>query len=154
MPKFKYVGDPNDDFSGPQTISQYGRVWVKGEVVSVPDETEAEKENVRRLQGNSHFVDLSDKDEVQSVTERQKAIEKREADQAKAADEQRKRDEKDQAERERNMRRSAGLATTAENAPRPPGTVTREPVQDAFQGRTVEQRTAAEDHTKAGKTKS
>lgn len=152
--KFKYVGDPNDNFSGPESVEQYGLRWVKGEVVSVPDQTEAEKENVRRLQGNSHFTDMSDKDQVRSVADRQKAIEQREADEAKAAEEQRKRDERDEAERQKNLRKAAGTATTADTAPRPPGTVTRPPVNDAFGGRTVEERTVTEDHTKAGKTKS
>lgn len=156
MPKhtFKYVGDPNDEFSGPTVVQQYGQTWKKGESVTVEldDEDEADQANLRRLQGNSHFVDVSDKDAVKHVADREKAIEKRETDEAKAADEQRKRDEADARQREKNAAKVTG-AVTAENAPRPPGKVTRDPVNDAFGGRTVEERTRAEDHTKAGKTK-
>jgi hypothetical protein len=157
MPKhsFKYVGDPNDEFSGPQVIHSFGQTWKKGETVSVEfdEENEEDQKNLRKLQGHSHFVDLSDKDTVKEVGDRQKAIEKREADEAKQAEEQRKRDEADQKQREKNAARSVG-ADVGEQGPRPPGKVTREPVNDAFGGRTVEERTQAEDHTKAGKTKS
>jgi hypothetical protein len=153
--KFKYVGDPNDNFGGPQVVNQYGAFWTKGEVgtVEIDEDDEKDQETLRRLEGNSHFVDMSDKDEVKSVDDRLKAIEKREADEAKAAADQAKRDEKDRQEMERNAAKAVG-ASTSDTAPRPPGKVTREPVNDAFGGRTVEQRTQAEDHTKAGKTKS
>jgi hypothetical protein len=154
--KFKYVGDPNDEFSGPQNINQYGVAWTKGEVgtIDIDEDNERDQEHLQRLQGNSHFVDMSDKDEVKSVDDRLKAIDKREADEARAAEEQRKRDEADRKQMERNASRSAGAAPTAATAPRPPGKVTRDPPGDPFGGRTVEERTQAEDHTKAGKTKS
>jgi hypothetical protein len=152
MPKFKYVGDPNDRFSGPDTIYQYGLTWKKGEAVDVP---ENDSMSLYKLRGHSHFVDMSDKDDVAWVADRQKTLEKQAADAAKSAEEQRKRDEAEAKALERRRAAEAGdEAMTAELAPRPPGTVTREPRPDAFGGRTVEQRTPTEDHTKAGKTKS
>lgn len=152
---FKYVGDPNDRFSGPHVITQYGVTWNKGEAVQVEfDDSEKDKENLARLRGNSHFVDMSDKDERADIEARQKAIEKAEADKAKAAEEQRKRDEADEKQRQKNLEKAGPGPSPASTAPRPPGTVTREPVTDAFGGRPVEERTQAEDHTKAGKTKS
>jgi hypothetical protein len=152
MPKFKYVGDPNDKFSGPDTFYQYGLTWHKGQVVDVPED---DTMTLYKLSGHSHFVDLSDKDDVAYVAERQKVLEKQQVDAAKAAEEQRKRDEADLKAREKLAASQIGSdRMTAELAPRPPGTVTRDPMPDAFGGRTVEQRTPTEDHTKAGKTKS
>jgi Arc/MetJ family transcription regulator len=153
--KFKYVGDPNDQFNGPQVVNQYGYTWTKGEPVTVEidEDNVADADNLRKLQGSSHFVDMSDKDTMKAVDDQQKALEKKAADEARAAEEQRKRDEKDQQQRDKNAAAASG-SVSAENAPRPPGKVTRQPVNDAFGGRTVEQRTRAEDHTSAGKTKS
>lgn len=49
MPKVKYVGDPNDDFSGPSTLRAHGHDFKKGELVEVPDSVAA------KLAGHSHF---------------------------------------------------------------------------------------------------
>ncbi|MBA2690067.1 MAG: hypothetical protein H0U63_04625 [Burkholderiales bacterium] len=156
MAKFKYVGDPNDRFSGGDVVVHGKKTFVKNEVVDYPEESDEDKEVVRGLKGHSHFVDMSDKDESANVAARQKALEKADADKEKAEEAQHKKDDADRKQMLDNQAKAArsGQAVTSENAPRPPGTVTREPVQDAFQGRTVEQRTPAEDHTKAGKTKS
>lgn len=148
--RFKYVGDPNDEFSGPKVATHFGRSFVKDEPVELPDEDE---KIANKLANHSHFVDMSDKDASKAVDEKQKALEKQKADQAKADEAQRRQDEKDEAERAKRAA-AAPAASPAATAPRPPGKVTREPVQDAFQGRPVEERTRAEDHTSAGKTKS
>lgn len=147
--RFKYVGDPNDDFSGPKVATHFGKTFVKDEPTDLED---TDEEIANRLANHSHFVDMSDKDATKAVDEKQKAIEKREADRAKAEEAQRKADEKDEAERAKNAA-NAPEVSPASTAPRPPGRVTRDPVQDAFGGRTVEERTPVEDHTKAGKTK-
>lgn len=161
MAKFKYVGDPNDRFSGPDVAVAHGQTFVKNETVTVDDDATVKHRGqdvkvVDRLRGNSHFVDLSDKDTASDVEKRKKALEKQEADAAKAADAQRKADEADEKERQANLakaQRRGDVTATAATAPRPPGNVTREPVTDPFGGRTVEQRTRQEDHTKSGKTK-
>lgn len=49
MAKATFVGDPNDDNSGPDTIEVGGKVYTKDKAVTVDDKT-AEK-----LAGNSHF---------------------------------------------------------------------------------------------------
>lgn len=152
MAKFKYIGDPNDNFGGPDVVHQYGVTFKKGEVVDVPEKTDDDKANISKLEGHSHFVDMSDRDRANEVASQQKAAEKLEADKAKAAEEQRKRDEADRKQREQNAAKAA-TKVDAGTAPRPPGTVTREPMNDPFQGRTVEERTRAEDHTSAGKLK-
>lgn len=158
MAKFKYIGDPNDRFSGPDTIEVQGYQFVKNQVVDVPEKTDAEKAKVAKLAGNSHFIDMSDKDTVSDVNDRQKSLEASAKAREKAEEEQRKRDEADEKQRQANyekaLKQRGDSVLTAENAPRPPGTVTRDAQPDAFGGRTVEQRTQAEDHTKAGKTKS
>lgn len=156
MATFVYVGDPNDNFSGPDVVQVGGYTFEKGKKVDVPDKTPEDKAALSdmRIVGNSHFVDLSDKETADDIAARKKALDKLEADKAKAEAEQAKRDEADQKERERNLARAEPSRVTAATAPRPPGTVTRDPVPDPFQGRTVEERTQAEDHTKAGKTKS
>lgn len=157
MAKLKYIGDPNDKFSGPDVLEMQGYSFVKNQVVDIPEKTDEEKEKLRVLQNHSHFVDMSDKDTAADVADRQKALEASAKSAEKAAEEQRKKDEADekqkQANYEKELKRRGDSVLTAENAPRPPGTVTREPVNDAFGGRTVEERTQAEDHTKAGKTK-
>lgn len=157
MAKFKYVGDPNDRFSGPDVAVHHGVTFRKNEVVEVDDEATVkhptsgkELSVAEKLRGNSHFVDMSDKETSAEVEKKKKALEKAAEDKAKAIEAQRKADEKDEAERNRR----AAASSPAAEAPRPPGTVTRPPVQDAFQGRPVEERTRTEDHTSAGKTKS
>jgi hypothetical protein len=147
--RFKYVGDPNDRFSGPDVAVHHGKTFVKNEPIELDDDEQAIAD---KLANHSHFVDMSDKDASKDVEARKKAIEKEEADKARAADEQRKRDEKEAAERDKRAAASTGSA--AAEAPRPPGKVTRDPNPDPFQGRTAEERTPVEDHTKAGKTKS
>ncbi len=152
MRKFKYVGDPNDRYSGPDEIESNGFSFVKGEVTEIEDKDGKNADAIRRLEGNSHFIDMSDREAAKKVDDEQKAFEKAEADKAKKAEDQRKADEKDAAEREK--RRKANPESPAATAPRPPGTVTRETPDGPFGGRTVEERTRAEDHTSAGKTKS
>lgn len=147
--RFKYVGDPNDEFSGPKVAVHFGKTFVKDEPVELEDE---EQKIADRLANHSHFVDMSDTDATKEVEAKQKAIEKAEAEKAKQADAQRKQDEKDEAARAKAA--AANPDSPAATAPRPPGRVTREPVTDPFQGRPVEERTRAEDHTQAGKTKS
>jgi hypothetical protein len=153
MAKFKYVGDPNDGFSGPDFTIQHGITFRKNEVIDVPDKTDAEKANVKKLEGNSHFVDMSDKDEVKAAEDKRKTLEKAEEDRVKALEAQRKADEKDEKERATRAAKAPQGVDDPSTQPRPPGKVTREPVQDAFGGRTVEERTADEDHTRAGKLK-
>lgn len=155
MPKFKYIGDPNDGFSGPQITEQFGYEWTKGEVSDdLPEKTDEEKDVVKKLRGHSHFVDMSEKGADSAMQQRQKDLEKNALDKEKREEAQVKQDEKDAEQmaknREKDLERG-GLR--ADNAPRPPGRVTTPPPTDAFQGRTVEERTQAEDHTKAGKTK-
>ena len=148
--RFKYVGDPNDRFSGPDVAVHFGKTFVKNEPVELEDD---EQETADRLANHSHFVDMSDKAVAKEMEAKKKAIEKEEADKAKQAEAQRKQDEKDEAERAKNAA-NAPDGSSAANAPRPPGRVTRDPMPDAFGGRTVEERSRDEDHTKAGKTKS
>jgi hypothetical protein len=147
--RFKYVGDPNDRFSGPDVAVHFGKTFRKNELTELADDEQATAD---RLANHSHFVDMSDKDASKDVEARKKALEQEEAAKAKAAEEQRKRDEKDEAERAKRAAASSG--SDAAEAPRPPGKVSRDPNPDPFQGRTAEERTAVEDHTKAGKTKS
>ena len=153
---FKYVGDPNDEFGGPQVVNQYGYNWVKGEEVTVEidEDDKQQAEQLKRLQGNSHFVDTSDEKTLKAIDERQEALEKREADKAQAAEEQRQRDEEDEKQRQENLAQAGPGLSPSASAIRAPGTVTRKPVTDAFGGRPVEERTRSEDHTVAGKTKS
>lgn len=49
MAKAKYVGDPNDHFSGPETLDVGGYAYTKDKAVTVDDATAA------KLAGNSHF---------------------------------------------------------------------------------------------------
>lgn len=48
--KVKYVGDPNDDFSGPRKLTVGGRTFIKDEEVDVPQGTLHNK-----LLGHNHF---------------------------------------------------------------------------------------------------
>lgn len=50
MPKFRYVGDPNDNLSGPETLEMFGMKFPRDEWVDVQEGPECEK-----LSGNSHF---------------------------------------------------------------------------------------------------
>jgi hypothetical protein len=161
MASFKYVGDPNDRFSGPDTVTVGKYTFEKGGPAVQVKEEDLESKNGQapavRLKGNSHFVDVSDKDQSSEVAARQKAIEQQQKEQEKAdkaaqEDEEAYREEIEK-NREKEIKKRGGVENLAVSTPRPPGTVTREPVQDAFGGRTVEERTQAEDHTKAGKTK-
>lgn len=146
--RFKYVGDPNDSFAGPDVAVHHGVTFRKNEVTELGDD---EQSVADKLANHSHFVDMSDKDASKDVEERKRALERTEAEKAKAAEAQRKQDEKEEAERTKRAAASTGSA--AAEAPRPPGKVTRDPTPDPFQGRTAEERTPTEDHTKAGKTK-
>lgn len=54
----KFIGDPNDDFSGPKVLNCRGVDFPKGRWVrDIPEELEA------KLRGHSHF-EISDADEV------------------------------------------------------------------------------------------
>lgn len=154
---FKYVGDPNDAFSGPPVAEHFGYEFPKGEAVDVEldDENEEDRATLQKLAGHSHFVDMSDKKADAHAAQVQKDMEAAAKAREKREEDQRKQDEKDAEQMEKNRLKDeerGGLR--ADTAPRPPGKVTMSPPTDPFQGRTVEQRTRAEDHTKAGKTKS
>lgn len=45
----RFVGDPNDNFSGPKIYPRCGIEFVKDEWTPIPDE------HVEKLRGNSHF---------------------------------------------------------------------------------------------------
>lgn len=49
MPKAKYVGDPNDNFSGPEVIEVGGHAYTKDKSVTVEDAV------AKRLATNNHF---------------------------------------------------------------------------------------------------
>lgn len=53
MAKFKYVGDPRNNFSGPQTGPIHGVMFTKGETTEVDDEAVAAK-----LRRHSHVVEV------------------------------------------------------------------------------------------------
>lgn len=46
-----YIGDPNDDFSGPSRITMFGYEFEKNEAVSVDDPAA-----LRKLRGHNHFT--------------------------------------------------------------------------------------------------
>jgi len=47
----KFVGDPNDDFSGPSSMTMFGEEFPKGEFVAITDENV-----LRKLRGHNHFA--------------------------------------------------------------------------------------------------
>lgn len=49
MPNVRFIGDPNDDFSGPSTIRVWGHDFRKGDYLNVPDSVAAKAET------HSHF---------------------------------------------------------------------------------------------------
>lgn len=51
MAQFRFVGDPNDDHSGPDVIEWDGYVFRRDGWTEVPDDCCA------KLRGNSHFVE-------------------------------------------------------------------------------------------------
>lgn len=51
MAQFRFQGDPNDDYSGPDTIEWDGYVFSRNDWTEVPDDRCA------KLRGNSHFVE-------------------------------------------------------------------------------------------------
>lgn len=57
--KAKFLGDPNDDFSGPKTIRLFGRQFPQGRFVTVEKigtETDKDVERILgKLSGNAHF---------------------------------------------------------------------------------------------------
>src|ERR671915_450216 len=91
--RFKYVGDPNDRFSGPDVAVHFGKTFVKNEPVELDDD---EQEIADRLANHSHFVDMSDAAVAKDVEAKKKALEKEEAERAKQEEAQRKQDEKDE----------------------------------------------------------
>lgn len=46
----KFVGDPNDDFSGPTNMTMFGQDFKKGEYVELTDPAV-----IRKVRGHSHF---------------------------------------------------------------------------------------------------
>ena len=50
MPRYRFIGDPNDGFSGPDRMTWCGIEFSRDEWASVDDPAMAEK-----LDGNSHF---------------------------------------------------------------------------------------------------
>lgn len=154
---FKYVGDPNDAFSGPDVLEFHGYEFPKGEAVDVELDTDKDEDRLvlDKLAGNSHFVDMSDKKADAQAAQVQKDMEAAAKAREKREEAQAEQDAKDAEQRAKNAAKDAErVGLTAGTAPRPPGRVTTPPPTDPFQGRTVEERTQAEDHTKAGKTKS
>lgn len=153
---FKYIGDPNDGFSGPDVLELQGYEFPKGEAVDVELDVDhvGDARVLDKLAGNSHLVDMSDKAADKDFAQVQKDMERQATESAKREEAQRLQDEKDAETMAKNKAKDeerGGLR--ASTAPRPPGKVTTPPPTDPFQGRTVEERTQAEDHTKAGKTK-
>lgn len=55
--KFTYIGDPNDDFSGPSELTTGGQTFAKNEPTEVDDDNE---DLIRRLKGHSHFAKPGD----------------------------------------------------------------------------------------------
>jgi hypothetical protein len=55
MPRFKFIGDPSDKFSGPDVLELFGMKFPKGKPVGVKD-----KAHIAKLRGNSHFEEVSD----------------------------------------------------------------------------------------------
>jgi len=45
----RFIGDPNDNFSGPNVLESYGETFVKNEWASVPETV------ARKLASHSHF---------------------------------------------------------------------------------------------------
>ena len=50
MVMFKYIGDPDHDGEGPDTIEAYGCQFVPGEPTDVTEDFA-----IKKLDGNSHF---------------------------------------------------------------------------------------------------
>lgn len=50
MPKFRFIGDPNDNLSGPDVLEMFGMKFPRDRWVHVPEGRECEK-----LSGNAHF---------------------------------------------------------------------------------------------------
>lgn len=49
MPKFRFAGDPNDNWSGPKEIAAYGLTFTRDEWTDVPPELAS------KFSGNAHF---------------------------------------------------------------------------------------------------
>lgn len=50
MPKFRFIGDPNDDYSGPRVLKILDLEFPRDEWVEVPEGAVADK-----LDGHNHF---------------------------------------------------------------------------------------------------
>lgn len=50
MPKFKFIGDPKDNYSGPEVLEVFGMKFPRDKWVEVPEGKECEK-----LSNHSHF---------------------------------------------------------------------------------------------------
>ncbi|MDH5328197.1 MAG: hypothetical protein OEY97_07775 [Nitrospirota bacterium] len=56
--KFKFIGDPHDGFSGPETVTKFGFTFRKnGPAVTIP-EGEHGRRMAIKLRGNSHFKEV------------------------------------------------------------------------------------------------
>lgn len=53
MAKVKYVGDPNDNGSGPDSVTMFGVTTEKGKTTTLPKSLTDEQ--VAKFEGNSHF---------------------------------------------------------------------------------------------------
>lgn len=52
---FKYIGDPNDGFSGPEQVTRYGFTFRKnGPAVRIPDGEHGRRMAIK-LRGSNHF---------------------------------------------------------------------------------------------------
>ena len=69
MKTVKYIGDPNDNFSGPMKITVKGKTYTKGEDVLVTEERE------KHLRGHNHFETESGPWEETSVDDETDEVE-------------------------------------------------------------------------------
>ncbi len=54
--KFRFIGDPNDNYSGPDVLEMFGMKFPRDKWVEVPEGRDSEK-----LSNNAHFdTDFSD----------------------------------------------------------------------------------------------
>lgn len=68
--KARFIGDPNDDYSGPRNISMFGQDFEKGEYVTLKGE-----DVIRKVRGHNHFeiegeeVERADKPEKDDLAQ-------------------------------------------------------------------------------------
>lgn len=67
MARFRFIGDPERDGEGPDSMTWLGITFPRGEAIDVPDEA------VSRLQGHSHFEQTDGESTGQPAQERTEA---------------------------------------------------------------------------------